>query len=238
MELILFLKIFGLISIVLGGFICLIEIDFKKIIAFSTLRQLGLIVFFLGCGEIFGCFFHLVSHAIFKSFLFLICGIFMRNRFGDQDWRLMGLKIFNRGVFFIIILYSCLRLIGFPFSIGFLSKDYILEYFFSWEFEIFLIFVFYLSCMITICYRIKLYFLVYSYLGFGNVILKLEKFDGGKSMIIFIFFILRCVGIFIEELVFDRIIIVTSINYRVMDFFLFLGGVLLFMINNSCDLLR
>lgn len=70
----------------------MVEVDFRKIVAFSTLRQLGLLVFVLSLGELGMCFFHLLTHAIFKSFLFILCGVFISFSYGEQDRRVMSLK--------------------------------------------------------------------------------------------------------------------------------------------------
>jgi len=78
-----------------GGLMALIESDFKRIVAFSTLRQLGLMVFVLRYGEWQLSFFHLLTHAIFKSFLFIIVGCIMSLSYGGQDGRLMGLSVKN-----------------------------------------------------------------------------------------------------------------------------------------------
>lgn len=149
------------------------------------------------------------------------------NRFGSQDGRIMGIRVLSRGIFLIILIYSCINLIGFPLSMGFLSKDYILEFIFSWEFEIYLVFMFYLSCMITICYSFKLYLLVCKCLKFGGVLLKLEFLNGGKFFLILMFVKLRCVGLFLEEFMFDSVILVADLNYKIMDFFLLFGSIFL-----------
>lgn len=83
----------GIVTIGMGGFIAICELDLKKVVAFSTLSQLGLLVFVLRFGEVIICFFHLLSHAIFKSLLFLICGVFIAMRFGVQDVRIIGVKL-------------------------------------------------------------------------------------------------------------------------------------------------
>jgi len=170
----------GLLTIGVGGLLAVIEIDFKKIVAFSTLRQLGILVFILRYGEVGICFFHLLSHAIFKSFLFILCGIFIRLRFGNQDGRLIGIKFLNSGLFHIIILFSCLNLRGFPLTIGFLSKDLVLESFLRGDVNIIFFILFIFFCCITVCYRIKLFFSVTFFIKTGFSLFRGEYFLRGK----------------------------------------------------------
>jgi len=163
-----------------GGFLAIVEMDFKKIIAFSTLSQLGLLVFILRYGEVNMCFFHLLSHAIFKSFLFIMCGIFISLRFGNQDGRLMGIKFLNTGLFQLIILFSCLNLRGFPLTMGFLSKDLILESFLRGNVNMFFSFLFVIFCIFTVCYRIKLFFSIAFFMKAGFSLFSGENFFNGK----------------------------------------------------------
>jgi NADH-ubiquinone oxidoreductase chain 5 len=115
------------LTIVLAGLAAFVEIDFKKIIAYSTLSQLGVIIFALGLGSPSLAFFHLLSHAIFKALMFICAGTFIFYHAHAQDLRIMGnmadcLPITQLG--FII---SNLALCGFPFLSGFYSKDPVYE---------------------------------------------------------------------------------------------------------------
>lgn len=172
--------IFGLLTIGIGGFLAIVEVDFKKIVAFSTLRQLGLLVFILRFGEINICFFHLLSHAIFKSFLFIMCGIFISMRFGIQDIRLIGIKFIGRGLFILIILFSCLNLSGFPLTIGFLSKDLMLESFIGGYMNVIFFVFFIVFCCFTVCYRLKLFFFIIVLIKSGFTFYGMEFFFNGK----------------------------------------------------------
>jgi NADH-ubiquinone oxidoreductase chain 5 len=175
-----FVSFVGLVTIGLGGLLAILEIDFKKIIAFSTLRQLGLLVFILRFGEIKICFFHLLSHAIFKSFLFMLCGIFMSLRYGSQDGRIIGNKFLGRVLFQVIILFSCLNLSGFPLTMGFLSKDLLLETFIQGAINCFFIFLFVIFCCFTVCYSLKLFVSIIFYIKSGFSVFNRQFFLGGK----------------------------------------------------------
>lgn len=125
----LFLLLFiGRLTIFISGLGANFEIDFKKIIALSTLRQLGLIIRILSLGFMKLAFFHLLTHALFKALLFLCAGIFIHRIINFQDIRISG--GFNNQIIFTLIFFniSSLALCGIPFLAGFYSKDIILEF--------------------------------------------------------------------------------------------------------------
>lgn len=103
------------------------ELDIKKIIALSTLSQLGVIFFSLGLCQPFLAFFHLVSHAYFKAILFIAAGAIIHRVKDYQDLRKMGRYSGNLMRIGMVILVRNLRLCGLPFMSGFYSKDLILE---------------------------------------------------------------------------------------------------------------
>merc|ERR1712110_1202660 len=109
------LLLIGIITIIIAGITAIIEIDMKKIIALSTLRQLGIIILTLGIGNPILSFFHLLSHAFFKAILFMCAGIVIHNMKDYQDIRKIGIS------------YTNIRLCGLPFLRGFYSKDLIIE---------------------------------------------------------------------------------------------------------------
>jgi len=103
------------------------ETDIKKIVALSTLRQLGLIFFSLGLGSASLTFFHLISHAFTKAFLFIIVGYFIHVASDFQDMRKLG--VLSRGGpklgFFFTV--ACFTLCGYPFMVLYYSKEIIVE---------------------------------------------------------------------------------------------------------------
>merc|ERR1712176_906768 len=103
------------------------EIDIKKIIALSTLRQLGVIIIILGAIEPLLSFFHLLSHAYFKAILFMCAGMVIHNIKDYQDIR--KIRIISRIIplTFRVMTVANLSLCGLPFLSGFYSKDMILE---------------------------------------------------------------------------------------------------------------
>jgi len=111
----------------IAGIMAFIEVDLRKLVAISTLRQLGLIMFILSLGDVFLCYFHMITHALFKSLLFLSCGVVILTVGGLQDIRFMGGKSFFLSLCVVFMAVSNISLVGFPFLSGFFSKDLIIE---------------------------------------------------------------------------------------------------------------
>jgi len=208
-----------------GGIIALMEPDFKKIVAFSTLRQLGLIVFVLSYGEWQLSFFHLLTHAIFKSFLFMVVGCVITIGYGGQESRFMGLNLFNSWIKNIFIGFACLNLRGFPLTIGFLSKDVILESFMRFRIDFFLMFLFILFCCFTVAYSLKIYYISVSSIKMGNSGIINFHLRGGLIGLFFLFFFLSTWGLILEEFVVFDDIFTGEQDAKIVDFFIVLLGV-------------
>merc|ERR1719187_753116 len=94
----------------MAGITAMIEIDIKKIIALSTLSQLGVIILILGIGNPILSFFHLLSHAFFKAILFICAGIIIHNMKDYQDIRKMGRGQITLGLTIMVLLRANLSL--------------------------------------------------------------------------------------------------------------------------------
>lgn len=157
---ILRIKIFGAIAIftsMSAGLVACLETDLKKVVAISTLRQLGLIIFIISVGELYICFFHIVCHALFKALLFLSCGIIIFMRIGIQDIRFIGSFSITSPSVLILFLVSRIRLFGFPFMAGFYSKDLILETSIHREMSWLYFITLFGCCIITVIYSLRLF---------------------------------------------------------------------------------
>nr|ANI87260.1 NADH dehydrogenase subunit 5 [Metopaulias depressus] len=156
------------------------EYDLKKIIALSTLSQLGMMLSVLSLGYINLSFFHLLSHALFKALLFMCAGVIIHSVGGYQDIRHMGslIKFMPLSVAYMTV--ANLALCGFPFLAGFYSKDMILEMaFMSWiNFISFLLYIF--ATGLTISYTMRLVF--YSLSGEYNLSSLNNVLDEDKIM--------------------------------------------------------
>jgi NADH-ubiquinone oxidoreductase chain 5 len=119
--------VLGSLTILIAGISAIGEVDIKKIIALSTLRQLGLIFFVLGIGLPTLSFFHLIIHAYFKAILFICAGGVIHRIKEFQDLRAIGGGAKQIPISISIFLVANLSLCGVPFIRGFFSKDLILE---------------------------------------------------------------------------------------------------------------
>merc|ERR1712044_85707 len=146
----------GLITIIIAGITAIKEIDIKKIIALSTLRQLGVIIMILGIGNPILSFFHLISHAFFKAILFICAGIIIHNIKDYQDIRKIGFRYFNLHFSISIIMIANISLCGLPFLRGFYSKDFIIEIMLIKGKNIFFLFLIIFGTILTVIYSCRL----------------------------------------------------------------------------------
>ena len=157
-EIVIFL---GIITMTIAGGSALIELDIKKIIALSTLSQLGVIFFRLGLGQPFLSFFHLISHAYFKAILFIAAGAIIHRVKDYQDLRKIGGYASNLVRIGIVILVRNLSLCGLPFISGFYSKDLILEIFLIKDIRIITFLVAMLATLLTIAYSCRFALMIF-----------------------------------------------------------------------------
>lgn len=146
-----------------GGLTCLIagisavmERDLKKIIALSTLSQLGVMIVALGLGNIIIAYFHLVTHALFKALLFICAGNIIHSIGGNQDIRLMGGISSSMPLTSTVLNVANLSLCGIPFMAGFYSKDLIVEVLLVSFSPVLRVVLIMLSVCLTSVYSIKL----------------------------------------------------------------------------------
>jgi len=148
----LFLGIVSSITILISAIRAVLEPDVKKVVALSTLRQLGVIILAVSVGAIRVCFFHLVSHALFKALMFLCVGGVIHFT-GVQDLRYLGGFVYRSPIIISWLGVACFSLSVFPFLSGFYSKDLVLEAFFSGGLNVVLCFIVVLSTCLTAIYR-------------------------------------------------------------------------------------
>ena len=147
--------VMGVMTLVMAGLAANFEMDLKKVIALSTLSQLGVIIIIIGLGLPTLAFFHLIMHALFKSTLFICAGFIIHNLYGRQESRLsMG---FLNSSPIIISVFCCtnIALCGLPFMSGFYSKDLILEKFLSLPFSYLMIFFVFVGTGFTVSYTFR-----------------------------------------------------------------------------------
>ena len=120
--------IIGCSTALVAATIGMAQYDIKRVMAYSTVSQLGYMFLGLGVGTTFGAVYHVFTHAFFKALLFLCCGAIMHGMAGQLDLRKMsGLRnVKGFGIISWTFLIGCLCLAGFPFTAGFFSKDSII----------------------------------------------------------------------------------------------------------------
>jgi NADH-quinone oxidoreductase subunit L len=122
-----FVLIIGATTALFMGFLGIIQYDIKRVVAYSTLSQLGYMTVALGVSAYSAAMFHLVTHAFFKALLFLGAGSVIIGMHHNQDIRYMGGVAKYMKITWITSLIGSLALIGFPLLSGFYSKDTIIE---------------------------------------------------------------------------------------------------------------
>lgn len=161
----------GLVTSIFAGTIGMKQNDIKKVLAWSTISQLGLMFFALGMGAFTAGFFHLITHAFFKGLLFLAAGSVIHGLGGEQDIRKMGGLRNSMKTTHLVFLTGTLAIAALPPFSGFFSKDGILLSAFHYSFtghtqdphtDNYLLWALGLiSGLITVLYMFRLYFLVF-----------------------------------------------------------------------------
>lgn len=122
-----FVLVIGATTALFMGFLGIVQNDIKRVVAYSTLSQLGYMTVALGVSAYSAAVFHLMTHAFFKALLFLGAGSVIIGMHHDQDMRNMGGLWKYMPITWFTSLIGSLALIGFPFMSGFYSKDTIIE---------------------------------------------------------------------------------------------------------------
>nr|YP_003002134.1 NADH dehydrogenase subunit 5 [Oncomelania hupensis hupensis]ABR68285.1 NADH dehydrogenase subunit 5 [Oncomelania hupensis hupensis]AEP39027.1 NADH dehydrogenase subunit 5 [Oncomelania hupensis hupensis] len=148
----------SVLTLLLAGIGANYENDLKKIIALSTLSQLGVMMMSLGMGMVSLSLFHLYTHALFKALLFLCAGMIIHNSSNYQDIRSMGLISKQAPLTVACLNIANLSLCGAPFLSGFYSKDLILETSLANPTSSLMILLIFLATGMTAAYSLRLSF--------------------------------------------------------------------------------
>lgn len=219
------LKYISLLRLILRRFGLLNEGDIKKLIAYSTINHVSLIIYLLRFKLFKVVYFHLNIHAIFKSLIFMCFGFVILCSYHAQDKRLISLINLNP-VIKIIYYFSCLCLAGLPFLRAFFSKDLIIEKIIENRVEIFYIIILLIFLRVRIYYRMKLIRL--SKIIFAYRLVE-KGFLGMGSVIIIRIIIVRIINIYLR-LVFR--LSLEYFSYKIRIYFLILIFFLLRIFSN------
>nr|AHN85833.1 NADH dehydrogenase subunit 5 [Chilo auricilius] len=233
-----FLKILLVLSgltMFMSGISANYEFDLKKIIALSTLSQLGLMMSILSIGFSEMAFFHLLTHAMFKALLFMCAGVIIHMMNEIQDIRFMG-GVSN----FIPLTCLCMNisnmaLCGIPFLSGFYSKDLILEVFMMSNLNLFIFFLYYFSTGLTVFYSFRL--MMYLMINDFNLMSIYNLYDEDFIMLKSMFMLLMLSvlsGSMLMWLIFPYpYMIYLPLNMKLMVIYVSIFGVLMgYLISN------
>nr|YP_010932191.1 NADH dehydrogenase subunit 5 [Euhampsonia splendida]WKR35964.1 NADH dehydrogenase subunit 5 [Euhampsonia splendida] len=230
-----FLLLLSGLTMFMAGISANYEFDLKKIIALSTLSQLGLMMSILSMGMPMLAFFHLLTHAMFKALLFMCAGVIIHMMNDMQDIRYMG------GISLFIPLTSlCMNisnmaLCGIPFLAGFYSKDMILEMVSFSNLNLLIFFLYYVSTGLTMFYTFRL--IMYLMVNDFNLLSIYNLYDEDyimlKSMFILLFMSLIS-GSLLSWLIFCYpYMIYLPFHLKMMVIYVSVGGGILgFLVSN------
>nr|YP_010527006.1 NADH dehydrogenase subunit 5 [Clanis undulosa]UXR12343.1 NADH dehydrogenase subunit 5 [Clanis undulosa] len=233
-----FIKILLLLSMLtmfMAGVSANYEFDLKKIIALSTLSQLGLMMSILSMGFSDLAFFHLLTHAMFKALLFMCAGVIIHMMCNIQDIRYMGGISVYLPLTCLCLNISNMSLCGIPFLAGFYSKDLILEMVSFSNLNLFVFFFYYISTGLTMYYTIRL--LMYTMIGDFNLLSVYNLYDEDYIMLNSMFMLLfmsLISGSFLSWMIFYcPYMIYLPLNLKMMVIYVsFIGGLLGGLISN------
>ncbi len=153
----------GAITTVFSSLVGLFQQDIKKVIAYSTMSQLGMMVIAVGLSSYNIALFHLVNHAFYKALLFLGAGAVIHAVADNQDFRKYGGLISYLPLTYSVMLIASLSLVAIPFMSGFYSKDLILESAYG-QYHLYSVIVYYIAtigAMFTTLYSVKILYLTF-----------------------------------------------------------------------------
>jgi NADH-ubiquinone oxidoreductase chain 5 len=153
----------GAITTIFSSLIGLFQQDIKKVIAYSTMSQLGMMIIAIGLSSYNIALFHLINHAFYKGLLFLGAGAVIHAVSDNQDFRKYGSLIIFLPLSYSVMLIASLSLVAFPYMTGFFSKDFILESAYGQFYlsSIIVYFIAVIGAMFTTLYSVKVLYLTF-----------------------------------------------------------------------------
>nr|YP_011018096.1 NADH dehydrogenase subunit 5 [Bhatia longiradiata]WQH58294.1 NADH dehydrogenase subunit 5 [Bhatia longiradiata] len=217
----------SILTMIMSSLCANYEFDLKKIIALSTLSQLGLMMSCLFMGLIDFSYFHLLSHAMFKSLLFLCSGIIIHLMGGCQDIRMMGSICLIMPATCCCFNISNMSLCGFPFLSGFYSKDLIVECSSFCGLNLLVFFLFYLGLGLTASYSIRLFYYSvlsnFNYLKYMNLVENISWMMFSIFILSFFSIIFGCLFIWLTNM--DLLFLVFPFYLKILILMIIVLGI-------------
>ncbi|TKC56852.1 NADH-quinone oxidoreductase subunit L [Pedobacter hiemivivus] len=188
------IAIVGLATAVVAAIIALTQNDIKKVLAYSTVSQLGYMFLGLGVGAYNGAFFHVITHAFFKALLFLCAGSVIHALHHEQDMRHMGGLRKKLPVTFITMLIGTIAIAGLPPFSGFFSKDEILAHVYLHDKVMWGVAVF--TAFLTAFYMFRMLFLTFygKYRGTHHAEEKIHESPKSMTVPLIVLAVLSAIG--------------------------------------------
>nr|YP_010254946.1 NADH dehydrogenase subunit 5 [Macridiscus semicancellata]QUA05898.1 NADH dehydrogenase subunit 5 [Macridiscus semicancellata] len=159
----------SMLTMLLAGSSACVEVDMKKVVALSTLSQVGMMLFVISVGSNVVAFFHLLVHAFFKALMFMCVGGVIFYGGSCQDARLLGGVWFKLPLTTSLFLFSNLSLMGFPFLSGFYSKELIVSVCLSTNCGVVSSLLLVMCLALTVCYSVRSISLVVQDMGLSSM---------------------------------------------------------------------
>jgi len=188
------IAIVGLATAIVAAIIALTQTDIKKVLAYSTVSQLGYMFLGLGVGAYNGAFFHVITHAFFKALLFLCAGSVIHALHHEQDMRHMGGLRKKLPVTFLTMLIGTIAIAGLPPFSGFFSKDEILAHVYLHDKVMWGIAVF--GAFLTAFYMFRMLFLTFygKYRGTHHAEEKIHESPKSMTVPLIVLAVLSAIG--------------------------------------------
>jgi len=188
------IAIVGLATALMAAIIALTQTDIKKVLAYSTVSQLGYMFLGLGVGAYNGAFFHVITHAFFKALLFLCAGSVIHALHHEQDMRHMGGLRKKLPVTFLTMLVGTIAIAGLPPFSGFFSKDEILAHVYAHSKVMWGIATF--GAFLTAFYMFRMLFLTFygNYRGTHHAEEKIHESPKSMTIPLIILAVLSAIG--------------------------------------------
>jgi len=224
------LFLLSVLTILIAGIMANLDIDLKKIVAFSTLRQLGFMVSSYCCSLVIFCFFHMLTHALFKASLFMCSGVIIHNSDNSQDYRNRYSYSLSSRVLKISVFICLLCLCGVPFTSGFFSKDLILD---GGVISIFVFFFFFFGVVLTFVYSLRFCFFLFWLKDFFRNkinIVNENVFYVLGSIVVLVLRALFFGFLWFERIIWFSIVVLVSVGWKLFYWVLVVVVVLCFLI--------
>merc|ERR1719415_469933 len=225
------LLIIGSLTILMARLRAFFEIDMKKIVALSTLSQLGVIISAIGAGFRVLGFFHLLAHAFFKALLFIRTGNLIHGSERYQDMRVIGggrevIPLTNR-----IVIRASLSLCGLPFIAAFYSKEIIIERLLINNVSIYSYFLLIAGIFMTVFYRTRFLFNSFTWVNRQRALILKNDLDLKVNIRILILFLPAVIGgRFVSQyLKLGGFLLIPS-NLKFSGIFLIMRGVVIYIL--------